>query len=575
MPQVIEVPGYGQVEFPDEMNDEQISAAIQKTMIPPSIPADETPEWAGKYPTAYGVYGAGKEIGKVGLEAGAMALGGAGGAIAGAPLGPAGMVGGGMAGAGLGYASMRQAMRGKTPTPQEVAQDIGIGMLGGAATPAAGRLAIEAAPAITKISAALRGKVAEKMLSPEALRMGQLAKSKGIPVTVGDITRRPLLQKAEIAAEDLPFSGMSAFRAEQSGAAESAAKRLRKAIGDVEDVGGTIQAGIKSRKAVMSKIATKKYDEVAELAKPLGEVPATNMNKTAYQLIQKEMEKQPAYQDPQLLEVLQKYTTFPKTDWQGLREIRSDIGKDIRAMTTGKHALIGEKGVDKFIAIKRALEKDMEVFAKSKSPELEQAWKAADTFYAKNVVPFNERSLAKAAESATPDEIYKTFIQRGLGGDRASLFYDALSNKGRQAVRYKMVDDAIQSATSEKGFSPARFAQSLEGIEKSTGVFFKGMDKAEVDGLIKIMRHVERAGQYMEKPPTGTRVLPYMVGGAAVYSPAMTAGVIGGGAVLSRAVMNPMGKKLLVEASKAQPGSATMEKLYSAIGKLGIAEANK
>lgn len=33
MPQIIEVPGYGEVEFPDNMSDEQISAAIQQNMM--------------------------------------------------------------------------------------------------------------------------------------------------------------------------------------------------------------------------------------------------------------------------------------------------------------------------------------------------------------------------------------------------------------------------------------------------------------------------------------------------------------------------------------------------------------
>jgi hypothetical protein len=30
MPQVVEVPGMGDVEFPDDMSDDQIAAAIQK-----------------------------------------------------------------------------------------------------------------------------------------------------------------------------------------------------------------------------------------------------------------------------------------------------------------------------------------------------------------------------------------------------------------------------------------------------------------------------------------------------------------------------------------------------------------
>lgn len=44
MPQIIEVPGYGNVEFPDEMTDQQIAAAIQRTVQPQS-PRDR---WAAE-----------------------------------------------------------------------------------------------------------------------------------------------------------------------------------------------------------------------------------------------------------------------------------------------------------------------------------------------------------------------------------------------------------------------------------------------------------------------------------------------------------------------------------------------
>lgn len=37
MPILVEVPGYGDVEFPDGMSDDQISAAIQKNMAPPQV----------------------------------------------------------------------------------------------------------------------------------------------------------------------------------------------------------------------------------------------------------------------------------------------------------------------------------------------------------------------------------------------------------------------------------------------------------------------------------------------------------------------------------------------------------
>lgn len=100
MPQRIEVPGQGILEFPDNMNDGQIAEAIErnfgkalapyrgggtpeerfKAMNPDYKP--EAPEWAGKHPNLYGVYGAAKELVPVGTAAlGGATMGPMGGAV--------------------------------------------------------------------------------------------------------------------------------------------------------------------------------------------------------------------------------------------------------------------------------------------------------------------------------------------------------------------------------------------------------------------------------------------------------------------------------------------------------------
>ena len=59
MPQQIEVPGQGILEFPDGMSDSQMAQAIKKNfghtfgVTTPTPVEEETPEWAGKYPTLY------------------------------------------------------------------------------------------------------------------------------------------------------------------------------------------------------------------------------------------------------------------------------------------------------------------------------------------------------------------------------------------------------------------------------------------------------------------------------------------------------------------------------------------
>lgn len=67
-------------------------------------------------------------------------------------------------------------------------------------------------------------------------------------------------------------------------------------------------------------------------------------------------------------------------------------------------------------------------------------------------------------------------------------------------------------------FSPARFAQALERVEKAQGAFFRGPAKQEIEGFTRLMRHVERAGQYAENPPTDARTIPWLLGGTAALN---------------------------------------------------------
>jgi len=275
--------------------------------------------------------------------------------------------------------------------------------------------------------------------------------------------------------------------------------------------------------------------------------------------------------DQKLLETLQtlrnNLTNQQKpTDFTSARQLRSDLGDIIAESYKGQNALVGAKGVGKLQGVQGALEQDMQEFALGAGGALAKAWKRADSFYKNAVVPFKDKALARALSSDTPDEIYSQFIRVGRSGsgeDRAIKFYDALDQKGKAAVRYGMLANALDdSAISGKDtISPARFAASLEKIDPGTGVFFKGDDKKALDGFTNLMRHAERFGQYTENPPTGQRVIPMVsLLGAAAWP--KLAALIGGMSLAAReATTRPALRDALIRASNAKPGSVEMQKL--------------
>jgi hypothetical protein len=180
-------------------------ATSQITSAEPS-----TPEWAGKYPNLYGLYGAGRElyktVGKPAIETAGMVGGGFFGAgsglLAGAGLGA---IPGAALGAGLGYAGARNVTgaldsafdleRGlQKPTMGQVVgqnlKDVALGSIG-AGTPAKSMLQNELA-----VARRLGGHpVTDAML-----------KETGVALTAGEQTGGKTLAQAESLLEQIPFA---------------------------------------------------------------------------------------------------------------------------------------------------------------------------------------------------------------------------------------------------------------------------------------------------------------------------------------------------------------------------------
>lgn len=190
---------------------EYLSLYAQPTSNPKTdkaiISTDEpTPEWAGRNPNLYGLYGAGRElyrtVGKPAIETAGMV----GGGILGAASGFAGGLGlgaipGGAAGAGLGYAGARNLTgaidsalgfnRGTDVTLpkvlKETAKDLALGTVGGGPVAPAKR-------------AAIGSKHITAQVSSDAL------KGTGITLSPAEITGGKTLAQVESLLEQVPFS---------------------------------------------------------------------------------------------------------------------------------------------------------------------------------------------------------------------------------------------------------------------------------------------------------------------------------------------------------------------------------
>lgn len=346
------------------------------------------------------------------------------------------------------------------------------------------------------------------------------------------------------------------------------------------------------------------YDKVGQLSSQLGEVPlintiraledlkrelaAAHLPDASVQKVVSLLESRMKATQPQVgtvaAQVRQAVGAPPMVQGQGqaqsvvdnsfngLRQLRSRLGGMIQDAKKGGGEITGTDASNALQRLRNAVEQDMEAFGKSNGPELAAAWRDADSYYRTAVVPYKDRALAKALTEGHPDEIFGQFIKAGKG-DRAQKFYESLDAKGQSAVRYGLVQNALEAAANPaKGdqaavFSPARFAGYLEKMGDATGVAFKGQDKWEIDGLAKLMRHIERAGQFAENPPTGNRVAQLGTGLGLMelgrVNPGAAVGTWTVAKLSQQLLTTPGGKRLLLAASSLPPGSPAMQKLLT------------
>jgi hypothetical protein len=518
----------------------------------------------------------------------------------------------------LGYGTGRTAETGEAPSAGELGATLGV-------TTALGGVLEQAAPLVAKAGNAIRG-----VLKPAVQSVVDTANKYGIRLSTGDVTQGSVAPKLESALEAIPGSGAGRMRAGQQKAVTKAGETIRTGLqtemqatpwrdlasvqhaargtgprakeaqvlldeireaGD--DWGRVIQTSGKLNLFQDRMRAEKLYNRVEELAQPLGNMrlpkatqaiddaiarasddvlPSPEVKREvigALNRIKGEISPSAGPPQPSMgvrdpvtgtlrAEPVTQATNIPDTTYMRMRGLRSSLG-DLQREAA-------EPATARYLSgVKTALEEDMAEFAaKSNVPGLAKAAKEADTFFRTRIVPYREGQLAKTIEKNLPDEIYNQFVRRGK--DRAQYFYNGLDPKGQAAVRYGMVEEAIEKANSGAPdvFSPQRFATSLKKIQDAHGVFFKGTPQWEMTGITKLMEHAKRAGQYAENPPTGLRgtIVGSILTGSFFTSPWVAIGALTSAQGLRTLLMTKPGRNLLLAASDMQPGSSALQKRF-------------
>lgn len=437
---------------------------------------------------------------------------------------------------------------------------------------------------------------------PGAQEIDDLGKQFGVKTTVGDIGKNPLIQKSEVTMESIPLVGTSKFRQNQQNQVKDAAvkvvEQLKTKLDDVDykaipqiqraanegdvnaariikvvngagdDTGKILQAAAEIKNWRGQRVASQMYDRVQNLAGD-GVIAPTKTVRVIDDIIANDSKVIPNKELQKELLDIRKNLTDPniRNNFKEMRAAQSRLSE-----LADEWGIAGKKGSSAFTKVKTATDSDILDFAKSSgNTKLFGELKRANSLYGQ-LQSGKDKAFAASLRSDKPDEIFNQFMKSGKG-DKAANFYKNLDPKGQAALRYQMAQNALDKAwnPNKEVFSPARFAQEFESMSAPYSNVFRGADKAQMDGFVKLMRHVERAGQYAENPPTGNRLVGVAFGLGAGVNPTLAAQGAGVSAIAKMLFTTDAGKRILLAAKDVPPNSPQMANLLMQAQKLAVA----
>jgi hypothetical protein len=237
---------------------------------------------------------------------------------------------------------------------------------------------------------------------------------------------------------------------------------------------------------------------------------------------------------------------------------------------------VGEKALR---AIYDPVREDMGDFIRQNGQRRDyERWSVSNRRLSEEANELQNQALKRALRTgnATP-EVVNNLLFSSKPSDVAAL-YRNLSPQGRAMARQAIIARAAARATNtgEGVVSPTRFANEVQELGRSVGVFFNGDDLIRLQGLTRVLNATRRAGEANVFPTTGAQnyVPALITGGVGAFG---GVGALAGGAgigLVARLYESPAVRNLLLQASRTEDPQRLQEiaKRIAAIEAAGVEE---
>lgn len=490
---------------------------------------------------------------------------------------------GGMAAAG------RVAQTAAAPVTREVgrllaAQPVAQ-MAGGAGAGAAGQAVREAGGTLGgEIAASLLGGVAggaaaaramaparAPATAPKVQPIVEEAGRRGVPVMTSDVVPPETFigKAAQRLGERIPIAGTGPLRAEQQQARIDAVRNVLRDFGadDAANLSDDIMKDLAAkRSAEIQKYANSKKEVINRLADK-GTVPVPRAL---------------AAIDDQIADLTRRRTEGSDEAIQRLQQIKTDVqDRDLFQIEAYRQDELAKIFMDDparpmSIAARDAGEKAMRaIYGPVREDMIDFIKKTGerrdvDKFMVANKrlnETANELKMASLKSVLKSGEQTPEVVNRLLFGQKPSeirQLYSGLTPAGRANARASILAQAADKAKFElqdgtKMFSPEKFSAEIKRLQPQIGVFFRGDDLKQVEGLSRVLNLTRRAGEAGVATPTGQEAVPFVAGSALqsfLGSFGGTLAAAGGIGLAARVYESAPVRNLMMQLGTAKRGSA-------------------
>jgi hypothetical protein len=444
---------------------------------------------------------------------------------------------------------------------------------GGAGAGLAGQAAQEAgAGPLGQIGASLVGGVAGAAAVPRRTPMPRVAgtveeaSQRGIPVLTSDVMPPETFmgKAAQRVGERIPLVGTGPTRAAQQRARIEATRDLLRQYGaeDVANVSDDVMRDLANKRAAdLNKYSSLK-NEVIDRLDAAGPVPVPSATQAIDAKVA-ELQGLRSEQYAPIINVLQDWkASLQNQGLSNVETLRKQIGEAFSAPELASIRTAGEKALS---SVYGPLKQDMEAFITATGQRRDVTkWKLSNKRLADLAGELDMGALKSVLRSGdvTPEVVDRLLFSKKPS--EVSQLYSGLTQNGRSNARTAILSRAAEKSYYQledgtRMFSPEKFNAEIKRLQPQIGVFFRGDDLKQVEGLSRALTLTRRAGEAGVATATGQEAVPFVAGGVLadlLGTMGATIAAAGGIGATARLYESAPVRNLMIQLGRTAPGSA-------------------